>query len=98
MEHQDITSKLGNLRVKYPNKGVIVHLNINSVRNKFEVPMFCGKIDILLINDTKLVAYSLHHKLLWMVTRTIVIRNGKIVWKYGPDWPFYAFMLRTKLY
>ena len=98
MEHQDITSKLGNLRVKYPNKVVIVHLNINSVRNKFEVPMFCGKIDILLINDTKLVPYSLHHKLLWMVTRTIVIRNGKIVWKYGPDWPFYAFMLRTKLY
>ena len=26
------------------------------------------------------------------------IRNGKIVWKHGPNRPFYAFMLRTKLY
>ena len=22
----------------------------------------------------------------------------QIVWKHGPNWPFYAFMLRTKLY
>ena len=29
---------------------------------------------------------------------TIVTRNGKIVWKHGPNWPFYAVMLRTKLY
>ena len=28
----------------------------------------------------------------------IVTRNGKIIWKYGPNWPFYVFMLRTKLY
>ena len=27
-----------------------------------------------------------------------VLRNGKIVWKHGPHRPFYAFMLRTKLY
>ena len=29
---------------------------------------------------------------------SIAIRNGKIVWKHGPNRPFYAFMLRTKLY
>ena len=29
---------------------------------------------------------------------TIVIRNGRIVWKHGPNRPFYAFLLRTKLY
>ena len=28
----------------------------------------------------------------------IVTRNGKIVWKHGPNWSFYALMLRTKLY
>ena len=28
----------------------------------------------------------------------IVIRNEKIVWKHWPNWPFYALMLRTKLY
>ena len=28
----------------------------------------------------------------------IVTRNGKIVWKHGPNQPFYALMLRTKLY
>ena len=29
---------------------------------------------------------------------SIVIRNEKIVWKHGPNRPFYALMLRTKLY
>ena len=28
----------------------------------------------------------------------IVTRNGKKVWKHRPNWPFYALMLRTKLY
>ena len=28
----------------------------------------------------------------------LVTRNGKIVWKRGPNWPFYALTLRTKLY
>ena len=33
-----------------------------------------------------------------MVTFIIVIRNVKIVWKHGPNWPFHALMLRIKLY
>ena len=32
-----------------------------------------------------------------MLSFLIVTRNGKIVWKHGPNWPFYAVMLRTKL-
>ena len=28
----------------------------------------------------------------------ITTRNGKIVWEHGPNWPFYALILRTKLY
>ena len=31
------------------------------------------------------------------ITLIIVTRNEKI-WKHGPNWPFYALMLRTKLY
>ena len=33
-----------------------------------------------------------------LFAQPIAIRNRKIVWKHGPDWPFYALMLRTKLY
>ena len=33
-----------------------------------------------------------------MLCENIVTRNGKIVQKYGPNWPFYALMSRTKLY
>ena len=32
------------------------------------------------------------------VYEAIVTRNGLIVWKCGPNWPFSALMLRTKLY
>ena len=48
-------SKLANLRVKYPNEVVVGHLNINSISNKFEMlsSTIYGKIDILLINETK---------------------------------------------
>ena len=28
----------------------------------------------------------------------LVTRNGKRVWTRGPNWPFYALTLRTKLY
>ena len=29
---------------------------------------------------------------------SIVIRNGKIVWRHRPKWPFYALMVRNNLY
>ena len=47
-----------NLRVKYSNKIIMGHLNINSIRNKSELlPSLIGaKTDILIINETKLHA------------------------------------------
>ena len=56
-EHQcDIILGLKNLLVKYSNKIIVVHLNINSVRNKFELfsSLIGGKMDILMISETKL--------------------------------------------
>ena len=58
-EHQDdIILGLKNLRVKYFNKIIMGHLNINSIRNKSELlsSLIGGKIDILMISETKLHA------------------------------------------
>ena len=43
------------MRKKNPNHIIIAHLNINLIRNKFEMLKEVGnKIDILLISETKL--------------------------------------------
>ena len=44
------------MRIKHVNKLIIVHLNINSLRNKFEflVEFIRGKVDILMISETKI--------------------------------------------
>ena len=44
------------MRIKHANKLVIVHLNINSLGNKFEflVEFITGKVDILMISETKI--------------------------------------------
>ena len=34
----------------------------------------------------------------YYIILTIVIRNGKIVWKHRPNRPFYGIMFRTKIY
>ena len=39
------------MRIKHVNKLIIAHLNINSLRNKFE---FLGKVEILIISETKI--------------------------------------------
>ena len=43
-------------RVKYPSNLITGHLNINSIRNKFELLSFLinGKVDIFLISETKI--------------------------------------------
>ena len=50
------SSILQSLRVKYVDKIVLGHLNINSIRNKFDmlVDIIGGKIDILMISETKI--------------------------------------------
>ena len=47
---------LKSIRIKNLNKIVIGHLNINSLRNKFDflVTQVKGYIDILMISETKL--------------------------------------------
>ena len=44
------------LRLKNVNKLIIAHLDINSLRNKFEflISLMKGNIDILMISETKL--------------------------------------------
>ena len=47
---------LKNLRVSYPNNIIIGHLNINSIRNKFEMLSLsvAQYVDILMLSETKL--------------------------------------------
>ena len=54
--NSDIYSTLKSLKLKYFNKIVIAHLNINSLRNKFDLlsDIVKDNIDILLISETKI--------------------------------------------
>ena len=54
--HIDIIIDLRTFRVKYPSKVIIDHLNINSIRYKFELLSYLidGKVDIFLISETKI--------------------------------------------
>ena len=54
--HSDTVTDLRTFRIKYPSNIIIGHLNINSIRNKFELLSFLigGKVDILLISETKI--------------------------------------------
>ena len=47
---------LKSLRTSNPDKLVLVHLNINSIRNKFEMlsDQIKGNIDVLLVSETKI--------------------------------------------
>ena len=55
-EDEDVYPVLSNLRIKNINKILIAHLNINSLRYKFDMlsDIITGKIDIILISETKL--------------------------------------------
>ena len=54
-QQYDIILGLKNLRVKYSNEIIMGHLNINSIRNMLELlsSLIGGKIDILMISETK---------------------------------------------
>ena len=57
-DQYDIILGLKNLRVNYSNKIIMKQLNINSIRNKFKLlsSLIGGKIDILMVSETKLHA------------------------------------------
>ena len=52
----DFLTNLSNLRLKNVNRIIFAHININSIRNKFHLltSNISGKIDILMISETKL--------------------------------------------
>ena len=54
--HRDTIIDLRTFCIKYPSNVIIGHLNINSIRNKFELLSFLidGKVDIFLISETKI--------------------------------------------
>ena len=56
MNESDIILVLRKLAVSYPNNVIMAHLNINSIRNKFEMLQFLllDYIDILTISESKL--------------------------------------------
>ena len=59
LSNNDPTSpedQLHNLRLKNPNRLIFAHLNINSLRNKFDLlaNIVKDKTDILMISETKL--------------------------------------------
>ena len=57
MEHpKDAITDLRTFRVKYLSNVIIDHLNIHSIKNKFELLSFLigGKVDIFLIMETKI--------------------------------------------
>ena len=45
---------LKEIKIQSPDKLILGHLNINSVRNKFEALIIDNNIDLLLISETKL--------------------------------------------
>ena len=56
MEKKLNLKKYNEIRKKNPNRIIIAHLNISSIRNKFEIlkEVVGNKIDVLLISETKL--------------------------------------------
>ena len=51
-----VKSILERLRSNHPQQIIIGHLNINSIRNKFEImkPMLMHDLDIFMVTETKL--------------------------------------------
>ena len=51
-----IFKSLKDVRIKNLNRIILAHLNINSVRNKFDllVDQIKGNVDVLVISETKL--------------------------------------------
>ena len=48
--NDDLYSIINNLKIKNPNRVIIAHININSLRNKFDIlsDIVKNKIDILM--------------------------------------------------
>ena len=56
LENVSTELSLNNLRSQNINRVIIAHININSIRNKFELlsALVMGKIDVLLVSESKI--------------------------------------------
>ena len=54
------------LRSNHPQQIIVGHLNINSIRNKFDMmkPMLLDDIDIFMLTETKMIPFQLHNLML----------------------------------
>ena len=89
LSHNDPTSpddQLHNLRLKNPNRLIFSHLNINSLRNKFDLlaNIVKDKIDILMISETKFdSSFLLKDSLIYMASLNhIDLTEMKMVVEY----------------
>ena len=55
-EEEDVKSSLGSLKLSNVNRLILGRININSIRNKFELlfSLVLNNIDVLLISETKI--------------------------------------------
>ena len=55
-QNASFNNELNSMRIKHVNKLIITHLNNNSLRNKFKFleELIRGKIDILMVSETKI--------------------------------------------
>ena len=55
-EEEDVKSSLGSLKLSNVNRLILDGININSIRNKFELlfSLVLNNIDVLLISETKI--------------------------------------------
>ena len=69
---------LKSLRIRNLNKIVVGHLNINSIRNKFDflAHQVKGNIDILMISETKLDESFPPSQFFWMATVSFSVLIG----------------------
>ena len=69
---------LKSLRIRNLNKIVVGHLNINSIRNKFDflAHQVKGHIDILMISETKLDKSFPPSQFFWMPTGSLFVLIG----------------------
>ena len=83
-QQYNIILGLKNLRVKYSNEIIMGHLNINSIRNMLELlsSLIGGKIDILMISETK-VRCNVSYESIFYSRIFNCVQNGS---KYKGGW------------
>ena len=66
----DFKTKLKDIRITNLNRIVISHININSIRNKFELlaEAVMENVDVLMVTETKMINLSQQANLFYLVS------------------------------